>query len=695
LSALTISVKSSGHVQADFAPQKSGIGSLDKVFKTHQELNLDTQKASEQVRRTGRLTIQTASENLELVLEPNDLLSPRYRAEEVVAGGVVHQLERPPVDTYRGTVTGKAGVEVRLTVRDDLIEGMIFMDRGNYLIEPKRKYESSAGSSEFILYKESDVIESAVGSCGATLDEKVRRAVDEVSLKSAHPATIAPQAIAGEPTSREIEIATEADYEYVNTLGSSENALSQIRGILNEVQYIADSELNLHYVIAYQHAWATPDDPYTSTNPNQLLTEFKNYWNANFTNVNRDVAHLWTGRDIDGDVVGAAPPGGVVCLSPSNAYSFSMYEFYFYVQANIVQHELGHNLGATHPDQENPPVTVCNGSLMDSVLGSTFERFYCQFSINQIKSFINSNASCLAPLYTISGRISSATGERILGTVTISGSQSGTFAFSQDNTFSFRNLRAGGTYTITINEAYNNGVKYTVDPTSQTVTNLNDNQVFNFTATKITSYQASGKIVDVFGIGIANVTVTLGSNTQTQTDANGNFLFTNIPVGTVFTLTPTDPNYIFWFSSTTIGPDYGDRFGIKFTGYLKPQGAPALFLEENSTHVAALESTTLQHGPFAPTNPNNFGRDHQTRLMLFARNANLLPMESFYTAIVQAEDSSHRIYALPVDFVYEMPNFRGVTQIMVTLPAGMPTGDYNLTITMRGLVSNNSTLTIK
>ena len=59
-------------------------------------------------------------------------------------------------------------------------------------------------------------------------------------------------------------------------------ANAAILDILNQVDGIYQSELSLSLRVSYQHAWSTPDDPYSSTASATIISEFLNYWNANF-----------------------------------------------------------------------------------------------------------------------------------------------------------------------------------------------------------------------------------------------------------------------------------------------------------------------------------------------------------------------------------------------------------------------------
>jgi glucose/arabinose dehydrogenase len=116
---------------------------------------------------------------------------------------------------------------------------------------------------------------------------------------------------------------------------------------------------------------------------------------------------------------------------------------------------------------------------------------------------------------------------------------------------------------------------------------------------------------------------------------------------------------------------------------------PMLVTEEGSDLAAALTSVTLMRDPFALNDPFNLSSDHRTRITLFATNLQLAPNENASAITAFAEHMQTNFYPLPVESAGPVPGFNWLTQIVVVLPANLPTGQSVLvTVTWHGQTSN-------
>jgi uncharacterized protein GlcG (DUF336 family) len=116
---------------------------------------------------------------------------------------------------------------------------------------------------------------------------------------------------------------------------------------------------------------------------------------------------------------------------------------------------------------------------------------------------------------------------------------------------------------------------------------------------------------------------------------------------------------------------------------------PILISHEDSTRAIAFDSVTRQREPFSPTASVKFGSDNRTRIMLFAMNLNLRPGDTASSIDISAEDSEHRSYQLPVEYVGNVPDQPWAASIVVRLSENMSDlGDVLFRITYQGVASN-------
>jgi hypothetical protein len=201
---------------------------------------------------------------------------------------------------------------------------------------------------------------SFLGECSQVYLEGEKSILEpptEVPVDGGVEALLPPTSGAGEL--RTLEIAVTADVEFFETYGA--DSLAEIESILNVVDGIFQSEVNLAVEIVNAEIWQTEPDPFTSAASGTLLQELRNYWNGNNQAVDRDATHLFTGKTLEGSTIGIAYVG-VVC-STSVAYGLSEDLSSSSLMPILVAHELGHNLGAEHDVSGSTPRYIMYPSL--------------------------------------------------------------------------------------------------------------------------------------------------------------------------------------------------------------------------------------------------------------------------------------------------------------------------------------------
>lgn len=353
---------------------------LQRRFRKYEMTQLDREIVVQSVRQSGKVSIVTPSRTFELELVQNDLRAPNYRAEESSSQGFARELPVMPIRTYKGSVLGQPAGEARFTIDENVIEGMIITTDEWYFVEEARKYSSTARATDYLVYKASDVIPDDNLTCAITLKE-------EIDLKMEQLPRITPELVS---PMRVVEVATEADFDFVTALGGSAEANNEILSIMNQVQGIYETQVGLSFSIVFQHTWDTAADPYSATgDASAMLHEFRNYWNANFAATSRDTAVLWTGRSMSGAGIAFL---GVVCSAPTFSYGLSVRMSNNLFKVSVPAHEIGHNLDAGHSDG----TAGCENTIMQAVATSSTTFNFCQLSIDQMANYVNGNSSCLA-----------------------------------------------------------------------------------------------------------------------------------------------------------------------------------------------------------------------------------------------------------------------------------------------------------
>ncbi len=354
---------------------------LSNSFVKFNLVRLNNQTTLQKAESGSSLVISTGEKRLELILTPNDLRSSNYRAEDTSAKGV-RTLEGGAVTTFKGKVAGESSSEVRLTIDDTKIEGYFFTENDKFFIEPAINYSSLANPNDFVVYKAEDSLKQNGFRCDSELFEKIERGKGMIAVNN----------IESAQASKVLQIATEADFEFVVALGGASQANSEILSILNMAEGVYASEVNLSIRVPFQHTWSTPDF-YIGTNVTTLLPSFKNYWNINYpvAQYPRGAAHLFSAKP------SVLSQGfayvGPVCNHPQSAYGLSGRVDWEPGKFLVTSHEIGHNLGANHVDAAQS----CDNTLMNAALSGDTPLKFCNYSRNEIMNFTDVNSNCLIP----------------------------------------------------------------------------------------------------------------------------------------------------------------------------------------------------------------------------------------------------------------------------------------------------------
>jgi hypothetical protein len=345
--------------------------SLDRVFRRYEVHELDLASLAAAAKQTRRLTLELGGKRWQLLLEP------------------VSVSRASPVGfTYRGTVAGEPGSDARLLIHERLFLGYIRTREDVVLMDPAYLYEPGAPAGTIVAYRDKDVQAEFRGTCGVA-----------PAMPATARAAESPPAAEATVRLRRVELATDADGEFFQANGDRSNLI--IEGLVNVVDGLYANELGLKLEIVFQTVFTNAaTDPYTTSDAGVLLEQFRAEWNANRGGIRRDVAHLFTGKNLLHSTVGIAYLD-TVCNDPGYAYSLSRGTTAS--AAKILAHEIAHNFGARHDDELIPPAAVCDGSgpLMCASIQPSGPFSFSQRSIDDITAHVVAAGSCLDPLPTV------------------------------------------------------------------------------------------------------------------------------------------------------------------------------------------------------------------------------------------------------------------------------------------------------
>ncbi|HHN78108.1 MAG TPA: hypothetical protein ENK11_05460, partial [Phycisphaerales bacterium] len=159
------------------------------------------------------------------------------------------------------------------------------------------------------------------------------------------------------------EIAIDADWQlYNNYFGRNQTSLlNDVDSVMAGLNVIYERDVVLTYTLTQVIIrTSSASNPYTTNDPSALLNQFASEWNNNQQDVQRDVAHLWTGRNMSGSTIGIAFLG-TVCTS--NGYGADQIRFTSNYNSRVAlfAHELGHNWNAEHCDGSGDCHIMCSG----------------------------------------------------------------------------------------------------------------------------------------------------------------------------------------------------------------------------------------------------------------------------------------------------------------------------------------------
>ncbi len=294
-------------------------------------------------------SIDLGGEVFDIVLVPHYMQSPRYRLLVDHGDGVLQEINSSPPMLFRGELDGGLGT-IAASVNDKGLTGTIHLYGERWHIQPLRDAIPGSDTEAHVVYKDEDLIQENY-ECGT--DHSIRAQIEDLYENDPDGTSAA-----GGTFVQVAELAFETDFEFFSLLGSAEAVEDDIFNIMNAVELQHDDQVGIRYDITTILIRDNVNDPYSNaTAAGQLVSEFQARWsNPGFPefDIPRDLAHMFTGRNLDSPVLGIALLG-TVCLENS-AFSLAQTRFTsnFAVRVDLSSHEIGHLWNAPHCDVPGP-----------------------------------------------------------------------------------------------------------------------------------------------------------------------------------------------------------------------------------------------------------------------------------------------------------------------------------------------------
>lgn len=293
---------------------------------------------------TTGLIVTLGAQDVALTLHPHSLRGDAFTLWVDAGAGLVATAP-PAVSTWRGEITSQNGASLgvaRASITAGSMQAMLWLDDGRtFAVQPLAQVFATAGPELHVVYDVADCHDSTPWYCAT--DSSGKPFVADSTPPSALFATTGLAVC---------EIAADADVQYYAKNGNSvPNTVADIESVLNLAEGIYEHDVAITYELtAIVVRTSVASNPYTTNDASSLLAEFKNHWLTTKTAIPRDVAQLFTNRNIvfqTANVVGLAFLDGI-CTPDAFSLVKSKFTTNMVQRVALSAHELGHNWNAIH-----------------------------------------------------------------------------------------------------------------------------------------------------------------------------------------------------------------------------------------------------------------------------------------------------------------------------------------------------------
>ena len=296
----------------------------------------------------------------------------------------------------RGSLDGQPGSWVRLTESAAGVEGAIWDGQDLYAVTSYGRIAGqlttplSVAPEQTVVYKLSDTRDALPQDfCGLEGASDAVRTQKQSPLGQYRQMVGELQGVAAGQVTRQIEIALVADSAFATA--EPVDPVAAMLARLNIVEGIFSEQVGLLVLATEVRIAPADNDPFTSTQAVTLLEQMGKYRAANAAVRARGLAHLMTGKNLDGTTAGIAYVGSA--CEAERGVSLSERSYGTTISAIVMAHELGHNFGAPHDGEAGQVCSTVAGGYIMSPTISGFANFSA-CSVNVISQGLD-QASCV------------------------------------------------------------------------------------------------------------------------------------------------------------------------------------------------------------------------------------------------------------------------------------------------------------
>ncbi|MFN2426659.1 MAG: M12 family metallo-peptidase [Candidatus Binatia bacterium] len=291
----------------------------------------------------ARVRIRAHGRNFDFTLEPSPTLAAH--AETVFVGPNGVRREPSAQVLFHGRLADDPDALVRVAVTDSSLIGSVTSGAETWYFEPLRRFEPGAAADRTVVYRASDIDASALPPLGCAAEHA------DASVGAPLTAAATPPVLGASPGVLELTLV--ADYKYFAIHGS--DSAASMQAVIDQVAAFYPVDLGVTVSVVQTVIHQSPDPFTTSTDSLQVLNSLAGKRSTQPATYGAgDITHLFTGRDLDQNIIGIAYVG-TVCDQYYAASVAQDFHTDLHLLTLLTGHELGHSLGAYHDGQDSSP----------------------------------------------------------------------------------------------------------------------------------------------------------------------------------------------------------------------------------------------------------------------------------------------------------------------------------------------------